>query len=241
MLAARERQNVFLFQAAVSLVIVGRHRFFQPRHAVSGHLPCEALDGGEVIAAIAHAPPSVRVYHEIEIRADGLAHETHGFEILVRAERGTHFVGAKSQIRDGGGFFGVLLGRHVHAGAAIQTDAVAHAATDSFGKWHAHGFGHQVIQRDFHRAINFREIRILAGAIEKLDAQGIGIGEGTAREKWRDGVLDDCVRTLTARAGCITCETVIGVDADQHGVAFQDRALSAVEGKLQRLTERVRE
>ena len=48
------------------------------------------------------------------------------------------------------------------------------------------------------------------------------------------------VRALAARAGRIADETVVRVDADQHGVAFQDGALTAVERKFQRLTKRVR-
>ena len=72
------------------------------------------------------------VHHEVEIRTHCPAHEADRFQVLLRARRGPHLVCAETEVGDGGRFGGVSLPGHVHAGAAIQTDAVAHAAAQQF-------------------------------------------------------------------------------------------------------------
>jgi hypothetical protein len=94
------------------------------------------------------------VHHQVEIRAHGLAHEPDRFQVLLRSHGGAHFVGAEAQLGDGRGFGGIGLGRHVHAGAAIEADGVAHASADQFGNRHAVRFAGQIEERDFHGAVD---------------------------------------------------------------------------------------
>jgi hypothetical protein len=49
------------------------------------------------------------------------------------------------------------------------------------------------------------------------------------------------MRSLAARARRVSHQAVIRIDADQHGIAFQNGPLSAEERELDRFAERVRE
>ena len=189
----------FSFSAQIGRVIVGRQRFFQPGDAVFGHGAGQFLDGFEAVAAVAHAPPGVGVHHQVEIGADGLAHAGDRFHVPVGAEGGTHFVGAETEAGDGGGFGGVGLRGHVHAGAAVETDAVAHAAAQQLGNRHAARLAHQIVERDFGRAVHLGEGGVRAGTFQELDAQGVGIGQGAALEERADGALDGLLRPARCR------------------------------------------
>ncbi len=105
------------------------------------------------IITIAHAPPGVRVHHQVEVGPDGVAHPADGFQVLLGPDAGAHFVGPKSELGNGVGFFGIFLGRHIHAGAAVQPNAIAHAAAEQFGNRNALGLADQIVECDFHGAI----------------------------------------------------------------------------------------
>ncbi len=130
--AGGERDQVLLPEREVGGVVVGGQGLFEPGDAVRGHILRQLFDCGQRVAAVAHAPPGVGVHHQVEIGPDRLAHEAHGFEVLFRARRGAHFVGAKAQAGNCRCFGGVGLRGHIHAGAAIETDAVAHAPAQQF-------------------------------------------------------------------------------------------------------------
>ena len=230
-LAGGERDEVLLLEREVGGVVVGRQRLFEPGDAVGGHVARQLLDGGRGIAAVAHAPPGVGVHHQVEIGADGLAHQAHGFQVLLRARRGAHFVGAEAQVGDGGGFGGVGLRRHVHAGAAVEADAVADAAAEQFGNGNAAGLAGQIVEGDLHGAVDLGEFEIGAGALEEEHAEGVGVGEDAAFEEWRDGVADGAVHGLAARSRGVADQAVIGLHADEHGVALEHRSLAAVKGQ----------
>src|SRR5204862_5182645 len=86
------------------------------------------------VTFVAHAPPGMSVDHEADLWPHRLAHEDDRFEVLLRTKSWAHFVCAESHCGDRGGFFGETGWRHVHAGAAIEFDAVALASADDFGE-----------------------------------------------------------------------------------------------------------
>ena len=66
---------------------------------------------------------------------------------------------------------------------------------------------------------------------EELHAESVGVGEHAVDEERRDGLLDGVLHALAARSGGVPDQAVIGRDADDHGVAFEDGALAAEEGQ----------
>src|SRR5262249_11859110 len=134
-------------------VILWWKGLFEPGDSVFGKTFGEPVDGVYDVIAVAHPPPGVRVDHQIEIRADGFAHAADGFEILLGADAGAHLICLEAELRDRVRFFGVLFGRHVHAGAAVQANAVAHTAAEQLRYRHTFGFARQIIERYFDAAV----------------------------------------------------------------------------------------
>ena len=102
----------------------------------------------------------MRVDHEPDVGANRAAHPLDGFDILLWTQSRPHLVGAESQAGDGGGLLGVLHRIHVHAGAAVEADAVAHASAEELGKWNALRLGRQIVQGHLHRAIHLPRLQI---------------------------------------------------------------------------------
>ncbi len=220
-------------------MVVRRQRLFQPGDVVLGHGPRQALHRFQGVVAVAHAPPGVRVHHQVEIRTHRLAHQAHGFQILLRTQRRPHFVRAESQGRDRRGLGGVRFGRHIHAGAAVEPDAVAHPPAQQFRNRHAARLAGQIEQRDFHRGICLGQLAIGARPFQELHAQCVRVGQDAALQERRDGLLDLALRPFAARPRRITHQSVIGLHPDEHGVALHDGALAAVKGQADRLREGV--
>ena len=81
----------------------------------------------------------------------------------------------------------------------------------------------------------------MAETLEELHAQSVGVGQGAAFQERPDGALDGALGAFAARSGGVADKAVIGLDANEHGVAFEDGALAAVKGKPDGLGERVGE
>ena len=236
--AAGDGDVVEFLQAAVGFVVVGRQGFFEPGDAVVGEFFGKLIDGGGDVVAIAHAPPGVGVDHEIEIGADGFAHLADGFDVLFGAHAGSHLVGHEAEFGDGGGFFGVALGRHVHAGGTVEADAIADTAADEFRDGEAESFAEGVVEGDF-------------DASSRL-WRGRGPGRGRLRN-WtrrasgsarvrpvRNGAMTDSMAWWAVGLpwpGRVADEAGGGFDADEHGVAFEDGAFASVVGEFQGLGE----
>ena len=225
----------FSLSLQVGGVVVGRHGLLQPGDVVFGHVARQLLDGFQAVAAVAHAPPGMRVHHQVEIRTHGLAHQADRLQILLRAQGRPHLVGAETQLGDSRGFGGVGLGRHVHAGAAVEADVVADPPADQFGNRHAVRLAGQVVERDFDAAIDLGQFRVGAGPFQKLHAQRVGIGQRAVLEERSDHLFDGLLRQLAARPGRVAHQPVVRLHADEHGVALQDGAFAAVKRQADRV------
>jgi len=70
----------------------------------------------------------------------------------------------------------LIAKRMVEIARAEKADAIAHPAANCLRQRHAQRLRQQIVQRNLDRAVHFGCIRILAGAIQKLDAQCVRIG-----------------------------------------------------------------
>ena len=234
MLAGRDRDDVGRAQPAVRLVVRRRERLLEPRRAVLGHAARKRGDGLLRIAAVAHAPPGMGVDHEPHLRADRGAHEPHGLQVLLRAERGSHLVGREPHRRDGRRLLGEPLGRHVHPGAAVELDAVPLAPADELREGAALVPRRQVNERDLDRAVRLRGLQV-AGEHHLRPLERVA-----ADEEMADHLPYLRRRALVRRPGRVADQPVVRGHPDKHGVPLDDRPLAAVEGKPERLRERVR-
>ena len=231
-LAGGDGQKVIGAQPAICVVVVRRQGLFEPRGPVRGDLAREIRHRLGRVADVAHAPPGMGVDHQPHVRADCLAHEPHGFQVLLGPQRGPHLVRGEAKRRDRRRLLGVAFGRHVHAGAAVELDAVAHPAADQFRQRAAFEPRREVDQCDFDGAIRFGELEI-AFKVEVGPAAGI-----FAHEERRDRLANVAGGALMGGPGGIAGQAVVGPDADDHGVALEDRALAAVERQPHGLRQR---
>ncbi len=80
----------------------------------------------------------------------------------------------------------------------------------------------------------------MPGAFHKMDAQSVGIGENAALQKRRYDGIDAVPGLFGSLPRRIADESLVGLDADEHGVALYDGALAAMIGELQGFRERIR-
>jgi hypothetical protein len=94
------------------------------------------------------------------------------------------------------------------------------------------GLSDEVEEGDFHRVIGLGELDA------PLEAEGLPLEGVASDEELGDRPLDLQRGALVGRARRPAAEALVGLDADEHGVALQDRPLAVVEGQLERLRQR---
>ena len=139
-----------------------------------------------------------------------------------RPRRG-HLVRGEAHARDRRRFLGVARRRHVHAGAAVEFDSIALAAADQFRQRAAFVAGREVDERDLDGAVGLGEFQ-RARELKLRPAARV-----LADQERANDLVDFACRAFVGRAGGVADEAVVGLDANDHGVAFENRALAAME------------
>ena len=160
--------------------------------------------------------------------------------VLLRPQGRPHFVRAETQLGDGRGLGGVAFRRHVHARAAVEADAVAHAPADQLRNRHA-----AAACRPGRRARSPPSSRPWPAPgrrpapPERARAEASGSASARSTRNGRDHLFDGLLRRFASRPGRVPDQPVIGFHADQHGIALENGALAAPKRQADRLGERV--
>src|SRR2546430_2418142 len=96
------------------------------------------------------------VDHQAYLRADGLPHSLHGFQVLLGSEGGPHFVGAEPHRGDSRGFLSEAARRHVHASATVELDSIAFASANNLRQRNSFEAGGKIGEGDFDGAVGSR-------------------------------------------------------------------------------------
>ena len=185
-LAAGKRDDILLLERKIAGVIVGRQGFLEPADIVVGHVAGDLFDGRETVAAVAHAPPGVGVDHQVEVGPTASRMRRTASRSCSGPSGRAHLVRLEIRVRRRPRLRRHSLRRHIHTRAAVEADAVAHASAEQLRDRDAEAFPDQIVEGDFDAAVDLRQLEVVAGRFEELDAESVGIGEravrrGTAR------------------------------------------------------------
>ena len=212
-------------------MIVRRQGLLDPVGGDRRQIPAQLPDRPRRVAPVSHPPPAVAVQHHAESGFRRLPDGLRDPEVAVGSGGRPELVGRKSQRLDGRRLGRVALGRHVHAGRAVALDPVPPASADKFRHGCAVGLRRCVDDGDLHGMVRLLRLE------RRLEAKVPPVSRVAALQEGPDQFLDLAACPHMGRSRRESLDSGIRRNPDQHGVALEDRAQSAVERQGNRCLE----